>query len=261
MKASWIFIVFSIVIIQVQLRLDLEERQELLDKLAVKVSSSYFEPIFDELREDDEYSDSFQKIEYNVSIIQELLKYYDLPENYSYFEETKTEPIVKDQGLCGSCWSFSATSSLAYRFHKLGLNLNLSPQDGISCYLPDCEVGNNDLDPQLNLVKNGSVTEGCLPYNSSDGKTFPECPSQCQDGSEFKRYYSQNAYIIKDLYQYDFNIIAIFIMDQLANEGPISASFNQYVDFNDFGADKYKCKNDVYSYNGTEGGEVAMLLL
>ena len=51
----------------------------------------------------------------------------------------------------------------------------------------------NLLDPQLNLVKNGTVTEQCFPF-SSGGGTVPKCPTECQDGTEFKKYYSQNAY-------------------------------------------------------------------
>ena len=69
--------------------------------------------------------------------------------------------IVKDLGIYESCWSFSLTSALAYRYNRLGYNLNLSPQDGVSCFRKSCE-GINLLDPQLNLVKNGTVTEGCF---------------------------------------------------------------------------------------------------
>ena len=45
----------------------------------------------------------------------------------------------------------------------------------------------NFIDAQLNLVKNGAVTEKCFPYKSGDGKTIPKCPSKCEDGSEFKK--------------------------------------------------------------------------
>ena len=39
-------------------------------------------------------------------------------------------------------------------------------------------------------------------------------------------------------------------MDQLVTEGPIVAGFMVYNDFYQFGQDKNKCKNDVYTYDG-----------
>ena len=103
----------------------------------------------------------------------------------------------------------------------------------------------------MNLVKNGTVTESCFPYASADGKTIPECPNQCADGTEYKRYYSQNAYIVHNDYQEKFNDLAILIMDQLVSVGPVSAGINVYTDFDDFGKDPDKCLNDVYTYDGT----------
>ena len=68
----------------------------------------------------------------------------------------------------------------------------------------------------MNLVKNGTLTEGCLPFSSADGISIEECPTTCKDGSEFKRYYSQNAYLTEDYLDEDsfYDIVAL-IMDQL----------------------------------------------
>ena len=90
-------------------------------------------------------------MKYNVSEIQELQKKYDLPENYNYFNDTGAEIIVKSQKSCGACWSFAASSALAYRYKKLGIDINLSSQLGISCYFPNCETGNFGIDSQMNL--------------------------------------------------------------------------------------------------------------
>ena len=41
-------------------------------------------------------------------------------------------PIIKNQGYCGSCWSFASSTALSYRFHKKGINVDLSPQYPLS---------------------------------------------------------------------------------------------------------------------------------
>jgi hypothetical protein len=132
-----------------------------------------------------------------------------------------------------------------------GINISLSPQEGISCYLPTCSGVKNINDYQLTLVKNGTLTEQCFPFTSSDGKTIPECPTTCQDGSEFKKFHAQNAYSAKNTNQKDFYDLVILIMDQLITEGPIIAQFTISEDFNKFADNKEKCLNDVYTYDGT----------
>ncbi len=56
------------------------------------------------------------------------------------FREDYPECIlgVRDQAKCGSCWAFSGTSVLQYRFCKdseAEINQFLSPQDPISCVI------------------------------------------------------------------------------------------------------------------------------
>lgn len=138
---------------------------------------------------------------------------------------------------------------MAYRYKKYGIEVSLSPQDGISCYQGNCQ-GNYLIDAHLNLVRNGTVTEGCFPYSSTDGKTIPKCINECKDGSELKKYHSQNAYMIHNNNQEYFNELIILLMDQLVTQGPFSAGFDVYEDFYDFAEDDYDCKYDVYSYNG-----------
>ena len=246
MKYCLIYLVFSLIIIKVNLLLRMEERQELLNKLAKKISlNEEFAEYFDDS------TDDFKQMKYNVSDIQALQKKYGLPENYNYFNDTGADIIVKNQGSCGSCWSFAATSALAYRYKKFGIDISLSPQNGLSCYFPDCIAGNYGIDPQMNLVKNGTVTESCFPYVSTDATTIPDCPNTCKDGSEFKKYYSQNAYNADSTKQENFYDLVILVMDQLVNYGPMRTGFTVYKDFNDFGNNKTKCLNDIYTYDGT----------
>ena len=113
----------------------------------------------------------------------------------------------------------------------------------------------NFIDAQLNLVKNGAVTEKCFPYKSGDGKTIPKCPSKCEDGSEFKKYYAQNAFTFYSYYR-KFNNQVILVMDQLVTKGPVAASFYLYENFRNFSAVKENCLNKVYTHEeGTYKGE------
>lgn len=49
------------------------------------------------------------------------------------------------------------------------------------------------MDTIMNLNKNGTVTEECLPYSSQNGEV-EECPTLCKDGSQIKKYYSKQGY-------------------------------------------------------------------
>ena len=152
---------------------------------------------FDEYKEDYSYDDLL-KIGYNYKInkINEILKKYDFPLNFNFLEAHNITPIVKNQKRCRCCWSHAATSSLGYRYNLKGLNLSLSPQYTLSCYIKDCEKGKWGIDAQLNLVKNGTVTEECLPFTSGDGNIVDKCPMKtCTDGiTKPTRYFSQKAY-------------------------------------------------------------------
>ena len=248
MKSCIFLLIFSMAIIQIKLILPPQIRQELFNKLTKKISPSDFEQDYTELTSD--FSEDFQQMKYNVSDIQALMAKYNLSESFNYISQTGAEVIIKNQARCGSCWSFASTSALAYRYKKYGIDINLSPQDGLSCYFPDCDSGNYIIDSLLNLVKNGTVTEQCFPYESSDGKTIPECPSTCKDGSEFKKYHSQNAYTAYNSKQENFYDLVILVMDQLVTQGPVVGVFDVYGDFDNFGNDTIKCLNDVYTYDG-----------
>ena len=259
MKSNIFFLVFLLIINQVHLYLRGEQREELLAKLAKKVSLET-NNLFYEYNDDLYEEGKFQQMTYDVKEILALMEQYNLPQSYNIFEEG-IEKDVKNQGSCGCCWSFSSTSALAYRYNKLGEKISLSPQDGVSCYYGKCD-GNNLLDPQLNLVKNGTLTEQCFPYKSSDGKTVPECPTTCEDGSEYKKYYAQNAYNIINS-QENFKDIVIMIMDQLVTQGPVATGFNLYKDFITFPDVKENCLNKVYTYDGVsqlQGGHAVTIV-
>ena len=231
MKLAISFFLLYLMMDQVHLHLRAEKRQELLSKLAEKITVANQNFAYE-----DDYDlydpKNFKQSAYNITELLALMKEYDLPESYDIFQEEIARD-VKNQGSCGCCWSFTSTSALAYRYNKLGYKLSLSAQDGVSCYARNCD-GMNLLDPQLNLVKNGTVTEQCFPFASDDGETIPKCPSECKDGSEFKKYHSQNTYRAINEEQDNFYDLVILTMDQLITQGPVSTGFNVYYDFYEF---------------------------
>ena len=236
---------------QVLSKLSDQKRQNLLNKLTKKISFDNLDE-FKNMRFDFESTSQKNGIDYDPARIQKIIEENDFPQEYNFLEDTNATVHVKDQQSCGCCWSHAATTALAYRYHKIGIEVDLSPQDALSCYLRDCERGNYPIDPEMNLVKNGTVTEGCLPFSSGDGRVVDECPTSCKDGSEYKKYYAENAYTTTDYYsQETFYDIVTLIMDQLITNGPLVTSIQVYWDFVELNNNPQKCHDEVYTYDGT----------
>jgi C1A family cysteine protease len=94
---------------------------------------------------------------------------------------------VKDQGQCGSCWSFSTTGALegAY-FNKFGSLESFSEQNFVDC--DTFRNGGKDMGCNGGLMdsaftwakKNGGVcTEADYPYVSGETKKAGDCNTKC----------------------------------------------------------------------------------
>jgi cathepsin B len=94
---------------------------------------------------------------------------------------------IKDQGQCGSCWSFGLSESFAdvWCIANGQKNIILSAQDAVSCDSSDYGCNGGYMDRSENYLKStGIVTWDCFPYVSGDGRV-PACPYKCQNGADW----------------------------------------------------------------------------
>jgi C1A family cysteine protease len=103
---------------------------------------------------------------------------------------------VKDQGQCGSCWSFSTTGALegAYEI-KYGSLVSFSEQQLVDCDLGvrlnhGCNGGLMDSAFSWISTNGGLCTESDYPYFSGTTKTNGACQTSCKlvSGSEIVKY-------------------------------------------------------------------------
>ena len=92
---------------------------------------------------------------------------------------------VKDQGACGSCWSFSSTGAMeGAHFVRTGSLLSFSEQQLVDCATSGnmgCN-GGNPIYSYYYYERNGAILESSYPYTSSRGDDSTDCYSYADTG-------------------------------------------------------------------------------
>tara|TARA_B100000686_G_C16769204_1_gene963903 strand:+ start:70 stop:1017 length:948 start_codon:yes stop_codon:yes gene_type:complete len=106
---------------------------------------------------------------------------------------------VKNQGRCGSCWSFSATGSIeAIHAIKTGVLLNISEQQLIDCSVDNgnkgCHGGSMDAAFKY-VIDNGLCSENDYPYEAMEGQCM-DC-KEIVNISDYKDVIQNNEEILK----------------------------------------------------------------
>jgi C1A family cysteine protease len=148
---------------------------------------------------------------------------------------------AKNQGICGSCWSFAANGALEAEINieknNPSFDIDLSEQYILSCHpTMDCNGGNAYLAFEYMYNNGGVIPESCFPYQQDD--TIP-CDNKCTDWNsklvsifDYSKSYSSDLDAIKNL------IVC----------GPACLTFIVYEDF--FYPSSSWDNNGVYKYDG-----------
>uniref|UniRef100_A0A8C6FKF4 Dipeptidyl peptidase 1 n=1 Tax=Moschus moschiferus TaxID=68415 RepID=A0A8C6FKF4_MOSMO len=132
---------------------------------------------------------------------------------------------VRNQGSCGSCYSFASMGMMEARIRILTNNTQtpiLSPQEVVSCspYAQGCEGGFPYLIAGKYAQDFGLVEEDCFPYTGTDS------PCRLKEGCF--RYYSSEYHYVGGFYG---GCNEALMKLELVHQGPMAVAFEVYDDF------------------------------
>jgi len=142
---------------------------------------------------------------------------------------------VKNQGSCGSCWTFSTVGSLEafWNILKKGKNLTFSEQQLVDCAGKFDNHGCNGGLPshafEYIRYAGGIQSEASYPYTAKDGT----CKFKKESATAYVKFGSYN------ITQND----EVELADKLYNAGPIAVSFQVINGFNRYTSGVYSVNN------------------
>lgn len=157
------------------------------------------------------------------------------PASYDWRNHNAVTP-VRNQGSCGSCWSFSAVAVMESLVKRIdSRSVDLSEQQVVNCVLSGGCEGGYTRDALAYMYSYGIVMEAQVPYEAADGT----CNSSLQSSYYLNNYWSD--YIGDKAMWTRVNDIKY----ALTNFGPVSVSMRVYSDF------YYSYTSGVYMWDGT----------
>jgi cathepsin B len=178
-------------------------------------------------------------------------KEYNAAERYEHCKAF----VVKDQKGCGSCYAFAAAGALSARMCANSggqYNVDISPQQMVSCNGVDGCSGGNAIESYEQMYTAGRVSEWCMPYQGKDVSSGgPKCAADaCPNGLEFLAE-KDSLGVISD------NVEAI--QAEILKNGPVFAAFWVYSDFMYYQSGVYKL-SDKAKEAGKTGAHAVMML-
>jgi cathepsin B len=169
---------------------------------------------------------------------------------------------IRDQAKCGGCWAFSSAEVLGNRFCIASggkINVSLSVDDLMGCWVSDmynhgCDGGVPEMAWRHYMYTPGLVTEKCFPFTAANANgTTPKCAvsgGTCAvAGVPFKKYKAAEGSV---------RVISSYywaVQQEIATNGPVSASFTVYEDF-------FSYKSGIYKHvSGAAQGKHAVKLV
>ena len=136
---------------------------------------------------------------------------------------------VKDQGSCGSCWTFSTTGAVeAHHFLATGENVSLAPQQLVDCAGAFDNAGCNGGLPSHAFEYlhyfGGQMLEADYPYTAKDGKCVADAAKAAATVS------SQVNITFED---------EDMLVDAVGRFGPVSVAFQVASDFQHYSGGVY----------------------
>ena len=113
-----------------------------------------------------------------------------LPDSVDWRSKGAVTP-VKNQGQCGSCWSFSTTGALEGAYYiKTGKQVEFSEQELVSCDKVDQGCNGGLMDNAFKWIENngGLCSENSYPYDSGDGQSVTCHTCKSVNGSKVVGY-------------------------------------------------------------------------
>lgn len=151
----------------------------------------------------------------------------DAPESVNWVTKSpECVDVVRNQQQCGSCWAFAAVSVFSDRrcIAKIdNKRVQYSEEYVVACDPIDqgCDGGYPNM-VQWYLQASGTTTDECVSYKSGGGVT-QSCPTKCDDGSNIPA-------LVKSKDHADVCTSEESMKNAIA-EGPITAAFQVYMDF------------------------------